>query len=122
MPGEAEINIDLSEMRQTSANWRSDTESGLSQGLSAMHGRVRSGVRFGLTSPSGETDAAKRALRATLDRHWVNSVAHLDRATQLAKVLDLIIARYQSADAATVDSLETLRLLNEALPIPGANP
>jgi hypothetical protein len=111
-----EINVDLVQMQEASTKWRSDTEQGLSQGLSNVRAQVLCGVRFGFRTPSGEADAAKRALRTTLDRHWVNSVAHLERSVQLAKALDLIVARYQSAEATTVDSMETLRLLNEALP------
>ncbi len=95
----ATVNIDLTQFVEASAAVKVDVEQGLRPGIADADHKVQLGVRFGQSSPSGEADAARRALDAALHRHRENGSRHLATAGRLTSALDEILANYIRADA-----------------------
>ena len=111
------INVDLTQLRATSAAVRIEVEQGLRPGIADADHKVQHGVRFGQSSPSGEADAARRALLATLQRHRENSSRHLATADRLTSVLDEVLANYIHADLSIGTDIRTMQaMLDAALP------
>jgi hypothetical protein len=113
------VHVDLAELQATCAAVRTDVEQGLRPGISDTDRKVQTGVRFGLQSPSGEADAARRALLATMKRHRENGQRHLSTADHLVAALDQILANYARADAgAALDVNAIEAVLDATIPEP----
>jgi hypothetical protein len=111
------IFVDVAQLHDTCAAVRVDVEQGLRPGLTDTDRKVQQGVRFGQTSPSGEADAARRALLATLRRHRENGERHLSTADRLIAAMDLALKNYANADgSAALDLTEIEATLDTALP------
>ncbi|HCT79906.1 MAG TPA: hypothetical protein DGG94_21480 [Micromonosporaceae bacterium] len=111
------ISVDLNLLRESSAAVKLDVELGLRPGLSSTEGSIQHGVRFARVSPSGEAEAARSALVATLKRHRENGKRHLDTGQLLTGVLDEILIRYTTTDdEVSIDINRVLREVEAALP------
>jgi hypothetical protein len=112
-------NVDMAELRAVCAAVKTDVEQGLRPGIADTALKVQTGVRFGQQSPSGEVDAARRALIATLRRHNENSEHHLATADRLVSALDQILTNYADADATvSLDVQAVQSMLDTVLPEP----
>ncbi len=112
-----QIVVDLEQLRDTCQAVKRDTEQGLRPGLHETDQKIHQGVPFGRRSPSGEADAAARALTYALKRYARNSASHLQRAEQIAGFLDLILTEYTDTDAISALNVEAiLDLLNQTVP------
>ncbi|WP_020522988.1 hypothetical protein [Catelliglobosispora koreensis] len=117
MSGGQKFSVDLGQIQLTSEKLRSDTNEGLQPGLADANGKMQHGIRFGVRSPSGETEAAARALDEALRIHRGNTEAHLMRAQQLANALEIILANYRTSDELSRMDNEVIEwLIYNALP------
>ncbi|WP_162907798.1 hypothetical protein [Allorhizocola rhizosphaerae] len=111
------IAVDLAQLRDICKAFGLDTEQGLRPGLSRADQKIHQGVPFGRRSPSGEADAAARALIYVLKRYAHNNVSHLRCAEQISTFLDNILDAYADTDAISALGIESvIERLNEALP------
>lgn len=118
-----QISVDLNLLRESSVAVKADVETGLKPGLSTADGSIQHGVRFAKTSPSGEAEAARAALVATLRRHKENGKRHLDTAQLLTGVLEVILVHYTSTDDEVgLDIDRVLREVEAALRLATAAP
>lgn len=108
------VNIDLVQFKEASVAVKVDVDQGLRPGIADADQKVQHGVRFGQSSPSGEADAARRALIATLHRHRENGSRHLATAGRLTTALDEILANYTRADADTAIDIRAVSALLDA--------
>lgn len=112
------IDVDMVQLHDTCAAVRIDVEQGLRPGIADTSHKVQLGVRFGQLSPSGEADAAGRALRATLRRHRENCERHLSTADRLITTLDQVLMNYKNADAAASLDIRTVEAMLDAAAAP----
>jgi hypothetical protein len=88
-------------------------------GLRKVDSQLQRGVWLGARSPSGELDAARRALREALRVHAVNAGNQIAVADHLAAAIKVVVERYRSTDElARIDVQRMEALLEEALPQP----
>jgi hypothetical protein len=117
------IKVNVAELEETCTAVRIDFEQGLRPGITDASRKVQLGVRFGQMSPSGEADAARRALLAALQRYRENSERHLSTADHLIRTLDAILSNYAHADTAARLDVQTVQTMLEiALPQPSLAP
>jgi hypothetical protein len=109
------VNVDMAQLRTTCAAVRIDVEQGLRPGIADTSNKVQLGVRFAQGSPSGEADAARRALIATMQRHRENGEQHLSTADNLVSALEQILANYADGDAAARLDVTTITAMLDTL-------
>jgi hypothetical protein len=114
--------VDLVQLRDTCQAVRADTNKGLRDGLADADPKVHQGVPFGKASPSGEINAARDALKATLHRHAENGTAHLGRADQIVRFLAHMLGEYETADSIQAATMEQILTELDHAFIPPRNP
>src|SRR5262245_886714 len=100
--------VDMTKLRATCDAVRVDVDPEVRPGTANTGQKVQAGVRFAQHSPSGEADAARRALLATLQRHRENGEQHLSMAERLVSTLDQILANYADTDGTRSLDLNTI--------------
>ncbi len=116
MTGNQQIAVDLLHLSQT-CKAATDGAVQLRSDLREADSQIQRGVWLGLNSPSGEIDAARRALRETLNVHASNSGRQIAVADHLSSALQLVLNHYESTDEnVRLDVQRMQALLEEALP------
>jgi len=111
------IDVDLLHLKDTRDGISRDADDALKPGISDANGRIVGGSTFGQASPSGEVDASKLAMANALTTFLDNCRTHVDRTQQIIAFLDMVMARYETADElAKLDIDTVLRMLAEATP------
>ena len=116
MTGNQQIAVDLLHLARTC----DVVEAGAAElrvGLRRVDSQIQKGVWLGLNSPSGELDAARRALRETLRVSAINAGNQIAVADHLSSAIKIVIDRYRSTDQLLgLDVRRMEALLEEARP------
>ncbi len=116
MTGNQQIAVDLLHLARTCDG----VEAGATRlrvGLRRVDSQIQKGVWLGLNSPSGELDAARRALRETLRVSAINAGNQIAVADHLSSAIKIVLKRYQNTDQILgLDVQRMEMLLEEALP------
>ncbi len=116
MTGQQQIAVDLPHLSQTCTAAREGAVR-LRSDLREVDSQIQRGVWLGLASPSGEIDAARRALRETLEAHAYNSGRQIAVADHLSSALQLVLEYYETAEEnVRLDVQRMQAILEEALP------
>ncbi|WP_155391305.1 hypothetical protein [Catellatospora paridis] len=93
-----QLAVDLVEVRKVTEDLRARTNDGLAPGVGQFAREIERGVLFGTFSPSGETQAARNAFWAALQRHHDNARVQLEIGYTLASALEKALENYTKAD------------------------
>ncbi|GIH08348.1 hypothetical protein Rhe02_64150 [Rhizocola hellebori] len=116
MTGNQPVAVDLLIVEVTRAAMEA-AAARLRTGLRQVDSQIQHGVWLGERSPSGELDAARRALREALRVHAYNSGNQIAMADHLASTIKIVLQHYRSTDELTrLDVQRMEALLEEALP------
>ncbi|WP_144119727.1 hypothetical protein [Catellatospora sichuanensis] len=103
-----QLAVDMVEVRKVTADLRARTNDGLAPGVGQFAREIERGVLFGTFSPSGETQAARNAFWAALQRHHANATRQLEVGQTLAAALEKVLANYTEADDLAAMKLSVL--------------
>ncbi|MEV0269585.1 hypothetical protein AB0H43_12450 [Hamadaea sp. NPDC050747] len=99
------LRVDLGALRAFADELEGNTSKGLVPGVERANREVQTGVRFGARSVSGEVEAAKQALAASLTRAQANAFRMTAATNVLVEAARLIAARYADADLTSAQQL-----------------